>query len=165
MRPNVELGHRILVTTNQHGFILDYKVMENTTDPQEVPTLIERLKETYTGQKVESHSFDKGFYSAANKAKASELADIIIMPKRGKLNRQEQEEESSGTFRKLRNAHSAIESDINCLEHHGLDRCPDKGLKNYKRYVGLGVLAYNLHKIGNALLGKTRGKKKRPKAA
>ena len=37
------------------------------------------------------------------------------------------------------------------LEHHGLDRCPDRGLKSFKRYVGLSVLAYNLHRIGNHL--------------
>jgi IS5 family transposase len=33
-----------------------------------------------------------------------------------------------------------------------LDRCPDKGLHGFKRYVGFGVLAYNLHKIGRRLL-------------
>ena len=33
-----------------------------------------------------------------------------------------------------------------------LGRCPDKGLRGYKRYVGLGVLAYNLHKIGARIL-------------
>jgi hypothetical protein len=40
------------------------------------------------------------------------------------------------------------------LEHHGLDRCPDKGLPGFKRYVGFGVLAYNLHKIGQRLLAR-----------
>ena len=29
---------------------------------------------------------------------------------------------------------------------------PDKGWHGFKRYVGLGVLAYNLHKIGRRLL-------------
>ncbi|MFT5188161.1 MAG: IS5 family transposase, partial [Verrucomicrobiales bacterium] len=52
------------------------------------------------------------------------------------------------------------------LEQHGLDRCPDKGLHGYKRYAGLGVLAYNLHRIGKGLLeqavgSKTRGRKKK----
>jgi len=37
------------------------------------------------------------------------------------------------------------------LEHHGLNRCPDKGLRGYKKYVGLSVLAYNLHILGNYL--------------
>ena len=49
-----------------------------------------------------------------------------------------------------------VESDINRLEHHGLDRCPDKGLNAFKRYCALGVLAANLHKLGNVLQEKAR---------
>ena len=74
------------------------------------------------------------------------------MPKRGKRNSQEQTREHRRRFIVLRRKHCAIESDINALEHHGLDRCPDKGWHGFKRYVGFGVLAYNLHKIGRRLL-------------
>lgn len=162
-RPKVELGHRLLITTDQHGHILDHKVMEKTTDPVELPALIHRLQERYGS--VESHSFDKGFYSAENKAKVSEFAKIVIMPKKGRPTQSEQEEENSPPFKKLRHAHSAVESDINGLEHHGLDRCPDRGLRNYKRYVALGVLTYNLHKVGNHLMGKKRGGKNKARAA
>jgi len=56
----------------------------------------------------------------------------------------------------LRRQHSAVGSDINSLEHHGLDRCLDVGLPAYLRYVGLGVLAYNLHVIGRELLARER---------
>ncbi len=45
----------------------------------------------------------------------------------------------------------AVESNINMLEHHGLNRCMDKGILGFKRYAGLSVLAYNLHILGNAL--------------
>jgi hypothetical protein len=83
----------------------------------------------------------------------------VIMPKRGKRNQHQTERESARSFRRLRHQHHAVESDINCLEHHGLDRCPDKGLEGYKRYAGLGVLAYNLHKIGQRLIEKQRPKK------
>jgi len=34
----------------------------------------------------------------------------------------------------------------------GSDRCPDKGYAHFKRYVGLGVCAYNLHRIGAELM-------------
>ena len=79
------------------------------------------------------------------------------MPKRGRRTQAEQEGETERTFRWLRNRHHAVESDIHCLEHHGLNRRPDKGLQGYKRYAGLGVLAYNLHKIGRRLLQRWRG--------
>ncbi len=55
---------------------------------------------------------------------------------------------------KLRNAHRAAESHINMPEHHGLNRCMDKGLHGFKRYAGLSVLSYNLHILGNGLKGK-----------
>ena len=78
------------------------------------------------------------------------------MPKKGKRNKEEKERESAKKFKQLRNAHSAIESNINMLEHHGLNRCPDKGLHGYKRYVGLSVLAYNLHILGNCLIAQEK---------
>ncbi len=42
---------------------------------------------------------------------------------------------------------SAVESDINALEQHGLDRCPDTGIDGFKCYVALAVLATNLHRL------------------
>ena len=125
--------------------------MLNTTDSEEIPALIERLKNIYCEGQIESHSFDKGFYSKENKNKVSELAQRVIMPKKGKPNSEDQAEQNQPIFKKLRHAHSAVESNINSLEHHGLDRCPDKGLANYNRYVGLGTMAYNLQIIGRAL--------------
>ena len=50
------------------------------------------------------------------------------MPKRVKLNKEEYEREYSKTLKLLSKKHSAVKSAINCLEHHGLNRCPDKGL-------------------------------------
>ena len=47
------------------------------------------------------------------------------------------------------------------LEHHGLNRCPDKGLRGLKEYVGLSVLAYNLHILGNYLIAIERKKQGR----
>ena len=105
---------------------------------------------------IKSISFDKGFYKKENKELLGLYIPVVIMPKKGKKNKAEQEEESSKTFKKLRHKHSAVESDIKRLEHHGLDRCPDKGLHGFKRYCALGVLAANLHKLGNVLLEKAR---------
>ena len=75
-RPNVELGHRLLITTNQHGLIVDHQVMESITDSEVVPELIDRLSNNYAGKVVSSHSFDKGFYSASNKQKVGEMASV-----------------------------------------------------------------------------------------
>lgn len=74
---------------------------------------------------------DKGFYSKENKELLSLVIPQLIMPKKGKLNVAEKEEESQKQFKKLRNHHSAVESNINQLEHNGLNRCSNKGLENY----------------------------------
>ena len=151
----VELGHLLLITTDQYQFIVDYKVMEKQKDASQVSSLCERIKKNFPGKKLYSHSFDKGFWSKDNLTTLQEAKiEQAILPKRGRHNKEDKERESKPTFKKLRNAHSAVESNINMLEHHGLNRCMDKGLRNYKRCVGLSVLAYNLHILGNALKAK-----------
>ncbi|MFT6337329.1 MAG: hypothetical protein ACI86M_003276 [Saprospiraceae bacterium] len=42
------------------------------------------------------------------------------------------------------NSHSAIESNINELKYGAENKVPDKELVGFKRYLGYGVLAYNL---------------------
>lgn len=153
LNKRVELGHLLLITTDQHQFIVDYKVMESEKDPSQVAPLIERLQQKFKGKKIYSHSFDKGFYSKDN-LQALQQSGIheVVMPKKGKLNKEEKHRESTKEFKKLRYAHSAVESNINMLEHHGLNRCVDKGLYGFKRYTGLSVLAYNLHILGNCII-------------
>jgi len=150
--PPVELGHKVLLTTDQYELILDYKVMEQLNDADEVIALADRLLGRYGGASVASLSCDKGFSRVEDRQLLELYIPEVIMPKRGKRNSQEQAREQQRSFAALRRKHNAIESDINALEHHGLDRCPDKGLHGFKRYVGFGVLAYNLHKIGQRLL-------------
>ncbi len=74
-----------------------------------------------------------------------------MLPKKGKCNKAECEEETEENFIRFKRKHSAVESAINGLENHGLDRCPDHGIKGFKRYVGLSVLARNLQIIGHRI--------------
>ena len=157
--PNVELGKLLLITTDQYQLIFDYKVMEYEKDAAQVDPLYERLKTNFFHATIASHSFDKGFFSKENFDLVSAAGTKqVIMPKKGRKNKQEQERESHSEFKKLRNKHSAVESNINMLEHHGLNRCHDKGLQGLKEYVGFSVLAYNLHIIGNRLIAIERKK-------
>ncbi len=174
LNKKVELGHLLLITTDAHQFIVDYKVMEDGRDASQVSSLNERIKEKFKDRKIYSHSFDKGFYSKENLNLLQQSGiDEVMLPKRGKLNKEEKLREGTKEFRQLRYGHSAVESNINMLEHHGLNRCVDKGLYGYKRYVGLSVLAYNLHILGNSLVALEKQKEekqrkkelKRPKLA
>jgi transposase, IS5 family len=153
LNKKVELGHLLLITTDQYQLIVDYKIMEGQKDATQVESLKERIQRNYAGKKINSHSFDKGFYSEQNLAVLQQdYTEQPVLPKRGRLNQADTERESNKVFKQLRRAHSAVESNINMLEHHGLNRCTDKGLHGYRRNVGLSVLAYNLHIIGNHLI-------------
>ena len=147
-RPNVELGKKLAITSNGNNLIVDYRIMENQADSEIVIDIVADILKV---QKVKNWSFDKGYYHNDNKELLKTQVENVIMPKKGKCNKAEAEEESTKVFKKLRNKHSAIESNINELEHRGLDRCPDRGYEHFKRYVALGVCAYNLHKIGAEL--------------
>ena len=150
--PPVEFGRRLLISTQQDGLILDYKVMGSGSETGEVVPLADRLLKAYGEGNLQSISFDKGFSSQQDRELLELYIPEVVMPKKGRRSQADRERESAPPWRKRKNAHSAVESEINCLEHHGLDRCPDKGFNGYKRYVGLGVLAYNLHKIGARIL-------------
>jgi transposase, IS5 family len=155
LNKKVELGHLILISTDQYQFIVDYNVMEKQRDASQVSALCDRIKKNFPGKKIYSHSFDKGFWSKDNQATLQNAEiDQVILPKKGRHNKEDKERESNPKFKKLRNAHSAVESNINMLEHHALNRCMDKGLWGFNRCVGLSVLAYNLHILGNALKAK-----------
>lgn len=149
LRPNVELGKKLAITTDQYNLIIDYRIMDHQSDSQIVKPLAERITALFS---VMSWSFDKGFWHRDNKAMLEECVEKVIMPKKGKCNKQEREEESQRQFKLLRNQHSAVESNINELECRGLDRCPDRGYGNFKRYIGLAVGAYNLRRIGQELI-------------
>jgi transposase, IS5 family len=148
----VELGHQLLITSNQNNMIVDYKVMEKEKDASQVNSLMDRLVAKFGKERIRSISFDKGFWSKENfEYASSSIEGLVVMPKKGKKNLEEIDRESTKEYKTLRNKHSAIESNINMLEHHGLGKCRDKGIRNYKKYVGLSVLAMNLHLIGNEI--------------
>jgi hypothetical protein len=153
LRPNVELGKKVAITSDQYHLIVDYKIMEHEADSEIVIELADKLLQKFS---IHSWSYDKGFYNKTNKELLQLFIPQLVMPKKGKLNRQEKQEESQGSFVRKRHQHSAVESNINELEHRGLDRCPDRGRPHFNRYVGLGVCSYNLRKIGAQLIKQDR---------
>jgi len=91
---------------------------------------------------------DKGFHSPENQRELKLNEDKVILPKKGRLNQADQEREHESEFIRRRLQHSAVESAINALEIHGLDKCPDHGLEGFKRYVSLAILARNIQRLG-----------------
>ena len=146
-----ELGLRVCIVKDQFGFILHYRVMQNETDDKIAVPIIQETKDRFA--ELASCSFDKGFHSPENQEKLRDLLDRVVLPRKAfcKLSAINKEIENSEDFREVRRKHSAVESSINALENHGLDRCRDHGIKGFKRYVGLAVLARNIQIIGHVL--------------
>ncbi|MCP4159588.1 MAG: ISNCY family transposase [Deltaproteobacteria bacterium] len=153
LRPNVELGKKVLICTDQYNLIIDWEIAENQADVDLSIPMVDRLLRKYI---IESLSFDKGFWNKENNELLQLYIPEVVMPKKGKPSKEERELQNSSKFKKLMNQHSAVESNINELEHRGLDRCPDKGKYSFYRYVGLGITSYNLHKIGRKILDEER---------
>jgi putative sterol carrier protein len=153
LSPNVELGKKLGITTDQYDLIVDYQIMDHEQDRDVVIELADRVLPKYP---IYSWSFDKGYWNKENKALLETEIAHVIMPKLGKRTQLETEQEHAPIYKRLRNKHSAIESNINELENRGLDHCPNYGYAHFKSYVGLGVCAYNLKKIGKAILEEKR---------
>ena len=145
----VELGLRVAVVEDQHRFILTHEVMQKTTDDQVAVSLVEAALAGFPN--ISSASFDKGFHSPANQIALAALIPQLVMPKKGKLSQARREHEAAPEFVDLRRQHSAVESAINALEVHGLDRCLDHGIDGFKRYVALAVVARNIQRLGAIL--------------
>ena len=145
----VELGLKVCILEDQHRFILHHQVMQKTTDDQVAVSMITQAKQRFENLSV--CSFDKGFHSVENQAVLKEELERVVMPRKGKLSQQARAEERSEQFLKARHQHSAVESAINALEVHGLDRCLDHGIEGFRRYVALAIVARNIHRIGAIL--------------
>ena len=150
----VELGLRVCVLEDQYQFLLHHQVMEKQTDDQIAVSMVEKSQQHFPDLKLVS--FDKGFHSPENQRVLGENLDVLAMPRKGRLSQQARAIESSEEFRKARRKHSAVESAINALEVHGLDRCPDHGINGFKRYVALSIVARNIARIGAILQQRER---------
>ena len=145
----VELGLRVAVVEDYHGFILHHQVMEKTTDDRIAVAIVQESQARFPG--LSSVSFDKGFHSRQNQADLQGLLDRVVLPKKGKRSAADSAREQEPEFIRLRRRHSAVESAINAMEVHGLDRCPDHGIDGFKRYVALAVVARNIQRLGAVL--------------
>jgi phage gp36-like protein len=144
-----ELGVQVCVMDDQYGVILNHMVMQNTIDKRVAVPFVEQTKSKYPD--LGSCSFDRGFYTPQNRIGLGQILDRVVLPKKGKLSQEEQLETDSEEYVGQRRQHSAIESAINALENHGLDRCPDHGIRGFERYVALAVLARNIQNLGNII--------------
>ena len=157
----VELGIKVCVIEDQHQFILHHQVMRKESDNQVAVPMISATKKRYSN--LETCSFDKGFHSPENQERLAKELKVVALPRKGKLSKKNQELQSEDRWCKARKGHSGIESCINGLQVSALDKCPDKGVKNFDLYVAAAVVSRNLHRLGSILIKKERQKERKLK--
>ncbi len=84
--------------------------------------------------------------------------DHVVLPKKGKLSRAQKACEYADEFVQAKKQHCAVESAINALQVHGLDKCPDHGIEGFERYAALAVLSRNIQILGSIVRGQEREK-------
>ena len=146
----VELGLRVCIVEDQYRFILYHHVMEQQTDDQVAVFMVKESQTRYP--ELNQCSYDQGFHTPDNQVKLRELLDHLILPKKGRLSKEQALHEHSDRFVQARRQHSAVESAINALEVHGLDVCPDHGLVAFKRYTALAIVSRNIQRLGAIIL-------------
>ena len=144
-----ELGKQVCIIKDQYGLILNHQVMDHVKDSQIAIPFLKETKSLYNN--IKSCSFDKGFWSLKNKNELNKLVDILVLPKRGRLSKEDIARERSKWFKSNKRKHSAVESSINALEKHGLDSCPLYGYQAFCNYVSLAVLSRNIQLLGSIL--------------
>ena len=158
-----ELGLRVCILKDQIGFTLHHRVMRRRTDDKIAVPMAQEAKDRFP--ELISCSFDKGFYTPDNRKKLGEIFEFVILPKKGRLSAKDKKIEHSEEFVKSRRQHSSVESAINALENHGLDRCLDHGFHGFKRYVALAVVARNIQILGHLIQQRELRRLKRSRAA
>ena len=142
----VELGIRVCIVEDYHGFILHHRVMQKETDDKIAIGMVEATQAKFP--EFNACSFDKGFHSKSNQSGLKEILDEVTLPKKGKLSVKDQKREYAEEFKQARKKHSAVESAINALQVHGLSQCRDHGIDGFERYTALAVLSRNIQKVG-----------------
>jgi len=142
----VELGIRVCIMEDYHGFILHHKVMQKETDDKIAIEMVKMTQEKFP--ELNACSFDKGFHSKSNQIGLKEVLDEVTLPKKGKLSIKDQAREYAEEFKQAKKKHSAVESAINALQVHGLSQCRDHGIDGFERYTALAILSRNIQKVG-----------------
>jgi len=144
-----ELGLAVCVMEDQHGFILHQIVMQKVRDDSMAIPIVQETKKRYPT--LWSCSFDRGFWTPENRLGLAKILGSVAMRSKGRPSEAEQQERSDPEYLRACRQHPAVESAINALENHGLDRCLDHGIEGFRRYVAMAIVARNIQQLGNIL--------------
>lgn len=153
----VEYGRKVWLDEVEGGIVSRWEVLEgNPSDTDQwVPSL--DAHQQLFGKPPTQASADRGVFSADNEAEAKRRKiKRVVLPKPGQKSEQRRQREQQPWFRKARRWHAGVEGRISVLKRcHQLDRCLNHGEAGFQRWVGWGVIAHNLKKIGSTVAARS----------
>lgn len=147
-----EFGKLVEIQQSDGKIITNWAIhLSNVSDAERFVPAVEQHIQSF-GRPPNLATGDRGYSSETNESRASELGvKRVCLPKRGRKSKERSIYEKQRWFRAGQRFRAGIEGTISVLKRrHGFDRCRNRGDNAYERWVGLGVIAYNLPVIANS---------------
>jgi IS5 family transposase len=148
----VVFGHKILLSGGESNLILDCMIERgNWSDAEYFEKGIDRLKERYDVH-PEEITTDGGFASKDNYDYAVGKGIKKVLFTRKCSSKIAELMKANRAYKRLKKFRAGIEGCISAAKRaYGLSRCAWKGWRSFQSYVWLGVIAFNLSIMTNAL--------------
>jgi IS5 family transposase len=148
-----EFGKMVKIQEGENQIITDYAVYEKRPSDSELVIPAIDAHEKRLGCIPRLLAGDAAFYSAKNEAVAHQRGvKRVCIPNRSTKNAERKREQKKRWFKQGQKWRTGCEGRISVLKRrHGLRRCIYRGDSGMKRWVGLGVIADNLHHLGAVL--------------
>jgi len=148
-----EFGKLVKIQESENQIITDYAVYEKRPSDSELVIAALDAHEHKLGCTPRLVAGDAGFFSAKNEAAAHDRGvKRVCIPSRSTKSANRKREQKKRWFKQGQKWRTGCEGRISVLKRrHGLRRCLYKGNAGMKRWVGLGVIADNLHHLGTVL--------------
>jgi len=122
-------------------FILHHQVMEKISDEHVAVSMVDETKRRFPA--LRAVSMDKGFPSPGNQENLKSRLECVVLPKKGRPSQADKERVNEPEYIELHKQHSVVESAINALGVHGLDKCRDHGIPGLSCPAKTGPLQKN----------------------
>jgi IS5 family transposase len=148
-----EFGKMVKIQEAEKQIITDYAVYEKRPSDSELVVPAIDAHKRKLGCTPHLVAGDAAFYSSKNEAAAHEKGvKRVCIPSRNTKSADRKREQKKRWFKQGQKWRTGCEGRISVLKRrHGLRRCLYKGDDGMKRWVGLGVIADNLHHLGTVL--------------
>ncbi len=148
-----EFGKMVKIQEGENQIITDYAIYDKRPSDSELVIPALDAHERNLGCVPRLLAGDAAFYSAKNEADAhARGVQRVCIPNRSTKSAERKREQKKRWFKQGQKWRTGCEGRISVLKRrHGLRRCIYRGDTGMKRWVGLGVIADNLHHIGKVL--------------